>query len=66
MEIIVQLITNKNFNRNLCFEMKALPSIMTFLAAKEYEENSNPESPYKTIPLYFDFIKDDIGFTDLD
>ena len=66
MEIIVQLITNKNYNRNLCFEMNALPSIMTFLAAKEYEKISNPESTYKTIPPYFDFIKEDIGFPDLD
>ena len=51
IEIIVELITHQNFNKNLCFEMNALPVIMTFLIAREYNKKSN----INIIPTYFDF-----------
>ena len=38
-EILVELITNKNFNKQLIFEFNALSSIMTYLAFKEYSKN---------------------------
>ena len=52
IEIIVELITHQNFNNNLCFEMNALPVIMTFLIAREYNKKYNLQ---KKIPAYFDF-----------
>ena len=55
METLVDLINNDNFNNNLCFELNALPSIMTFLAAREYNKNLNKKDKYN-IPLYFNFV----------
>ena len=54
IEIIVELINNNNFNQNLCFEMNALPSIMTFLAARVYNRNLKEKDKYK-IPSNFYF-----------
>ena len=54
IEIIVELINNYNFNKNLCFEMNALPIIMTFLAAREYNKNKKPNEKY-FIPADFNF-----------
>ena len=47
IEIIVELINHENFNNKLCFEMNALPIIMSFLVAKM--------SNYKYIPNDFNF-----------
>ena len=60
MEALVELINNDNFNNNLCFELNALPSIMTFLAAREYNKNSSQKDK-NNIPSYFIFtnIEDD-------
>ena len=52
IEIIVELINNKNFNKNICFEMNALPIIMTFLIARQYNKENNLK---KKFPSYFDF-----------
>ena len=52
IEIIVELINNESFNQNLCFEMDALPVIMTFLAAKLY--NKKRKDKY-IIPENFNF-----------
>ena len=54
IEIIVELINNDNFNKNLCFEMNALPIIMTFLVAKELNKNKNLKEKY-IIPADFNF-----------
>ena len=58
IEIIVYLITNENFNKNLCFEMNALPIIMTYLIASKLEENIN--SKEKQIPMYFDILPENL------
>ena len=56
---IEKLIKNDNFNKNyLCFEMNALPIIMTFLVAREY----NKDKKLKTeIPDYFYFCSSEIS-----
>ena len=55
LEIIVDdLITNEKLYTNLILEMNALPIIMTFLVARQYNKiflNNN-----NTIPKYFQFI----------
>ena len=46
IEIIIELINNLNFNNNLCFELNALPAIMTFLVGKvkkDFKFESNQE-----------------------
>ena len=56
---IEKLIKNDNFNKNyLCFEMNALPIIMTFLVAREYNKDKKlkPE-----IPDYFYFCSSEIS-----
>ena len=40
LEIIVELISKENCNENLCFEMNALPIIMTFLVTKRYNKDN--------------------------
>ena len=35
-EILIEILKNKNFNKNITFEFNALSNIMTFLAFKEY------------------------------
>ena len=54
IEIIVELINHENFNQNLCFEMDALPIIMTFLVTKQYNKNKDKKEKY-VIPENFDF-----------
>ena len=54
LEIIEELIKNEKFNKNLCFEMNALPIIMTYLAAKEYHKIKKIKGKF-TIPNYFEF-----------
>ena len=55
LEIIVDdLITNEALYTNLILEMNALPIIMTFLVARQY--NKIFISNNKTIPKYFQFI----------
>ena len=54
IEIITELINNKNFNNNLCFEMDALPLIMTFLVAKQLNKNGKIIGK-DTIPNDFNF-----------
>ena len=54
LEIIIELIKNEKFNKNLCFEMNALPIIMTYLAAKEYHKIKKIKGKF-TIPNYFEF-----------
>ena len=57
IEIIVELIDNENFNNNLCFEMNALPIIMTFLGTREYNKwKKIKENEKYNIPSYFEFI----------
>ena len=58
IEIIVDLISNENFNKNLCFEMNALPVIMTFLVASKLEQNLNSKN--KNIPIYFEFLPENL------
>ena len=51
IDIIIKLITNKNFNQNLCFEMNALPIIMTFLIARKFNEEKIPDYfPFFSLP----------------
>ena len=38
-QILVELIKNKNFNKNITFEFNALSCIMTYLAYEEFLEN---------------------------
>ena len=40
-EILEELILNKNFNKNITFELYSLSNFMTFLAYKTYLENQN-------------------------
>ena len=40
-EILVELIKNENFNKNLTFEFNALANIMTYLAFKTYFEKQD-------------------------
>ena len=54
LEIIIDLIKNKKYNNNICFEMNALPSIMTYLAAKEYYKIKKIKGKFN-IPNYFEF-----------
>ena len=54
IEILVELINDNNFNQNICFEMDALPIIMTFLVAKKYNENRKENEKY-IIPENFNF-----------
>ena len=54
LEIIVELINCDNFNKNICFEMNALPIIMTYLAAKEYYKRKKIPGKFN-IPKYFNF-----------
>ena len=42
IEIIVELINNKNFNQNICFEMNAFPTILEFLIAKNCRKDYIP------------------------
>ena len=51
IEVLIQLIKHKNFGNNVCFEMNALPIIMTYLVAKQY-----CVSEEFTIPQYFQFV----------
>ena len=39
LEILVELISNKHFNKNIIFEFNALSEIMTFLAFRAYFKN---------------------------
>ena len=66
IEIIVELINHENYIKNICFEMNALPIIMTFLVAKKYnkdiieekekEQNKDFKSKIpRKIPTYFEF-----------
>ena len=41
LEILVELISNKNFNQNITFEFNALSEIMTFLAFRTYFKNQS-------------------------
>ena len=54
IEILVELINENNFNQNICFEMDALPIIMTFLVAKKYNKKRKENEKY-IIPENFDF-----------
>ena len=54
IEIIVELINDSNFNQHLCFEMNALPIIMTFLFAKYYNEKTGNLKEKYMIPIYFE------------
>ena len=54
LEIIVELINCNNFNKNICFEMNALPIIMTYLAAKEYYKRNIIHGKFN-IPKDFNF-----------
>ena len=56
IEILVQLINHKNIGKNLCFEMNALPIIMTYLAAKKICISED-----FSIPTYFPFISQDFS-----
>ena len=55
IKIIVDLIQIENFNKNLCFEMNALPAIMTFLIEKELRAQKVMEE--KIVRTYFFFNK---------
>ena len=54
IEIIIELINNKNIGQNLCFEMNTLPIIMTYLIAKDYHKKYHKQEEFK-IPQYFEF-----------
>ena len=54
IEIIKELIEHKNIGKNLYFEMKALPIIMTYLAAKKYYEIEKIKEKF-SIPTDFNF-----------
>ena len=54
IEIIVDLIENEKFNKNLSFEMIALPTIMTFLVEKNLRQIEKVEEE-KLIRTYFSF-----------
>ncbi len=54
LEIIVELINCDNFNKNICFEMNALPIIMTYLAAKVYYKRNKIPGKFN-IPKDFNF-----------
>ena len=54
IEILVELINDNNFNQNICFEMDALPIIMTFLVAKKYNKDRKENEKY-IIPENFNF-----------
>ena len=54
LEIITELINEENFNQNLCFEMKALPIIMTFLVAKYFNKDKKGNARF-IIPADFNF-----------
>ena len=54
IEIIKELIEHKNIGKNLYFEMKALPIIMTYLAAKRYYEIEKIKEKF-SIPTDFNF-----------
>ena len=64
MEMTVKIITNKNFNKHICFEMNALPSIMTFLVAKKINEEK--KATCKSIPTYFQFLSEEKDIKDVD
>ncbi len=59
LKILVELIKHDNFNKNLCFEMNALPVIMTYLIRlnyyKYFEDKENESKIFKL--TYFPFIK---------
>ena len=50
---IVNLIKNKNYNKNLCFEMNALPIIMAYLISVEYNKDKEEKN---IIPTFFNFF----------
>ena len=54
LEIITELINEENFNQNICFEMNALPIIMTFLVAKYINKDKKGIEKY-IIPTDFNF-----------
>ena len=54
IEILVKLITNEKFNKNLFFEMNALPTIMSFLVEK-YLRKGEKVIEEKIIRTYFSF-----------
>ena len=41
LEILVEIITSPNFNKNITFELGALSNIMTYLACQKYVEAQN-------------------------